>query len=270
MLKHRTLSVIVWILLIWFSVFIAPGWLFITISVLLIGLGLFEFFNMVSKKGIPVYKYFGVIIGCIIPISMYFEFKPSEGSQFLLMTAVCLAVFLLQFARQKTEHALVGISTTVFGVFYISWLLSFMVKLRVAPPYGLDGRLLVIYILLVTKLGDVAAYFFGTAFGKHQLIPHISPKKSVEGTIAGFLTSFFVAISFKWLIAPVGIVHVLCLGLLLGILSQIGDLSESLIKRDCKVKDSGFIFPGMGGMLDSADSLLFTTPIFYFYLKLLG
>jgi phosphatidate cytidylyltransferase len=248
---------------------VLPAYLFALVVVLLIGLGLYEFFNMVIKKGIPVYRYFGIIIGCLIPITTYLQFQPTVEIEFLLITAVCLSVFLLQFTRRKTEYALTGISTTIFGIFYISWFFSFMIKLRIAPLVGLNGKFLVLYLLLVTKSGDIAAYFVGTAFGRHHLIPHISPKKSVEGTIGGFLTSLAIAVIFRWLLPTVGIAHIFIIGFILGLISQIGDLSESLIKRDCQVKDSSNLFPGLGGILDLIDSLLFATPIFYFYLRLI-
>jgi phosphatidate cytidylyltransferase len=242
---------------------------FVLTVIAIVGLGLYEFFNMVARKGILVYKYFGIITGCLIPLTTYIRIRPSAEAEFLLITAVCVGVFILQFARRKTEQALVGIATTIFGIFYISWFFSFMLKLRITPPLELNGKFLVLYLLLVTKTGDMAAYFIGTAFGKHQLIPHISPKKSVEGMVAAFLTSFIVAVAFRGLLPAVSITHIYVIGLLLGIISQVGDLSESLIKRDCQVKDSSSFFPGLGGILDLIDSLLFTTPILYFYLRLI-
>lgn len=269
MLKHRLISSALWTLFLWLVIFILPPWFFLMVVVALIGRGLYEFFNMVAKKGILVYRYFGIIIGCLIPVTVYLQIKSTAEVEFLLITAVCLAVFLLQFTRRKTEQAVVGIATTIFGIFYISWFFSFMIKIRFMLPGSLDGRLLVLYLLFVTKSGDIGAYFLGKTFGKHQLIPRISPSKSIEGTIGGFIVSFTMAILFKDFLSSVNIVHIFGLGLLLGVLSQIGDLSESLIKRDCQVKDSGTLFPGLGGTLDLIDSLLFTTPIFYFYLRLL-
>ncbi|NQT95743.1 MAG: phosphatidate cytidylyltransferase [Candidatus Omnitrophica bacterium] len=269
MLRHRILSSIGWIIFLWLVIFVLPDWFLAAAVVILVGLGLYEFFNMAIKKGIEVYRYFGIIIGCLIPITIYFQFKPTAELEFLLITAVCLAVFLLQFTRRKTEQALAGIATTIFGIFYISWFFSFMIKLRIMPPLGSNGKFLILYLLLVTKLGDMAAYFIGTAIGKHQLIPRISPKKSVEGTIGGFLVSLTAAILFRGLLPPIGIAHIVIIGIILSTLSQVGDLSESLIKRDCQVKDSSSLFPGLGGILDLIDSLLFTTPIFYFYLRLI-
>jgi len=268
-LKHRVISSIFWIIFLWLVIFILPEWFFATALVLLIGLGLYEFFNMAIKKGIKVYRYFGIVIGCLMPIMTYFQFKPTEEVEFLLITAVCLCVFLLQFTRRKTDQALAGIATTMFGIFYISWFLSFMIKIRVMPPLEANGRFLILYLLLVTKLGDMAAYFVGKTFGKHQLIPRISPKKSIEGTVGGFFASLIAALLFRGLLPPIGIMHVIIIGFILSIVSQIGDLSESLIKRDCQVKDSSSLFPGLGGILDVIDSLIFTTPIFYFYLRLI-
>ena len=269
MLGKRLISSSLWIVFLWLAIFIFPSWAFASIVVIIIGLGLYEFFNMISKKDIPVYKYFGIIIGCLLPITTYLQLRKTAEIEFMLITAVCLAVFLLQFTRRKTENALIGIATTIFAIFYISWFLSFMIKLKIYPPLEMNGSFLVLYLLIVTKSGDIAAYFFGTALGKHQLIPRISPKKSVEGTIAGLITSFAMAILFKGLLPSVSMGHIFVIGFLLSAVSQIGDLSESLIKRDCKVKDSGAIFPGLGGILDLADSLLFATPIFYFYLRLI-
>jgi len=269
MLKHRIISSIFLIIFLWLVIFVFPEWIFATVVVLLIGLGLYEFFNMTIKKGIRVYRYFGILIGCLIPIMTYLQFRPTEEVEFLLITAVCMSVFLLQFTRRKTEQALVGIATTIFGIFYISWFFSFMIKIRVMPPLASNGKFLILYLLLVTKLGDMGAYFIGKTLGKHQLIPRISPKKSIEGTFGGFLASLAAAFAFRGLLPPIGIFHILVIGAILSILGQIGDLSESLLKRDCQVKDSSSMFPGLGGVLDLIDSLIFTTPIFYFYLRLI-
>jgi phosphatidate cytidylyltransferase len=270
MFVHRVAGCALWILAIWITVFVMPAWVFALSIVLVIALGLFEFFEMVSKKGIFVYKYFGIITGCLIPITTYMRLTPSAEIEFVLITAVCLCVFMLQFTRRNTEQALVGIATTILGIFYISWFFSYMIKLRIAPPAGMDGRFLILYVIIVTKSGDVGAYIIGTLFGRHHLIPRISPKKSVEGTAAGAFISFGLAVLLRSFLPGISFVSVCAIGLLLSVASQIGDLSESLIKRDCKVKDSGRILPGLGGILDMIDSLIFTAPILYFYLRLIS
>ena len=129
---------------------------------------------------------------------------------------------------------------------------------------------MVAYLVAVTKAGDMGAYLCGSLIGKHPLMPHVSPKKSVEGVFGGLLASLAVSLAAgPYLPVPLSFIHLLILGLLIGIVGQIGDLAESLMKRFCSAKDSGAIFPGMGGILDVVDSILFTAPIFYFHLKVL-
>ena len=121
------------------------------------------------------------------------------------------------------------------------------------------------FLISVTKGGDIGAYIIGSLLGKHALIPRISPKKSIEGFAGAIVFSFALAALFKGYLHFIPYYHILILGGMLGLLAQAGDLSESLIKRDCGVKDAGAVFPGLGGALDVLDSLLFTAPVFYFY-----
>lgn len=248
-------------------VFVFPNWVFALLAASLIGIGLTEFFGIAEKKGIFVYKYFGVIIGMLVPIITYFQMG-MEGyftlEPFLIMIA-CLFLFVLQFTRRDTSQAITSISVTMFGLLYIAWLFSFFVKLKFLP----EGPLLVTFIILVTKIGDVGAYFVGGAFGKKPLIPRISPKKTVEGTIGGLVLSLLAALASKLYLPKFPVGHLFVLGILLGILGQVGDLAESVLKRDSGVKDSGANMPGFGGVLDMIDSLLFTVPIFYFYVVVL-
>ena len=125
------------------------------------------------------------------------------------------------------------------------------------------------YLLSVTKAEDIGAYCVGTLFGKHPLIPHISPKKTIEGTFGGLVASVLASLAFgPYLPLQFTVFHLATMGLLIAIVGQMGDLSESSLKRFCNVKDSGELFPGMGGVLDTVDSILFTAPIFYFHLKI--
>jgi len=122
-------------------------------------------------------------------------------------------------------------------------------------------------VLIITKLGDIGAYLIGSRFGKTPLIPRISPNKSIEGAIGGLIFSILGALISRQFL-NFTYLHLIFMGIFFGILGQLGDLSESLMKRDCQVKDSGNIFPGMGGVLDSVDSLLFSAPAFYFYMSI--
>jgi len=268
----RLISGVLLSLFVMLIIFVLPNWAFAVVATVLIILALYEFFTLVEKKGIALYKYFGTFIGALIPLSIYFKFEPTKGWELFFIVAACLSLFLLQFTRHESSQAIVAISATLFGILYVSWFFSFIIKLKLLSDasLGLYGASLVLFLLLVTKLGDVGAYFVGTYFGKHSLVPRISPKKSVEGALGGLIFSILAAYFAKALLPlKVTAYHPLILGFLLGVLGQVGDLSESLVKRDCQVKDSGTIIPGMGGVLDIIDSLLFTAPIFYFYIRFL-
>lgn len=231
------------------------------ITAFIIG-GLYEFFTMLEKKGISIYKYFGIGMGTVIPISILLHFELTKNWEFLFIVLTVLILILMQFRRRESSGVIVGISTTIFGVLYISWFFSFLIKIR----YLAGGLGFLATLLLITKLGDIGAYLVGSRFGKIPLMPRISPNKSVEGAIGGLIFSISAALICRAFL-PFGYLHLILLGLTLGILGQLGDLSESLMKRDCNVKDSGNMFPGMGGVLDLIDSLLFTAPVFYFYLN---
>ena len=248
-------------------IFVLPNWAFTLLASLMIGVSLSEFFALAEKKGIVVYKYFGISIGMLIPIIVYFQ-KGLEGyftiEPFIIVIA-CLFIFVLQFTRRDSSQALSSIAITLFGLLYIAWLFSFFVKLKFMP----QGAYLVAFVILVTKVGDVGAYFVGRSIGRHSLIPRISPNKTVEGTIGGLVFSVVAAVLSKLYLPDFPMGHLVVLGLLLGVLASVGDLAESLLKRDGAVKDSGGILPGFGGMLDLIDSLIFTAPIFYFYVEVM-
>lgn len=240
-------------------------WPFSSLIILLIGAGLYEFFTLVERKGIKIYKYFGIAVGLFIPLSIYHKFELTKGWELLFIVSLLLIIFLLQFARRDNRGAVEGISTLLFGILYISWLFSFIIKIRYLP----NGVGLVAALILITKSGDIGAYLIGTKFGRRPLIAWISPKKSIEGAIGGFVFSTLAGLSSKIFIPDLSSAHLALIGISLGVLGQLGDLSESLIKRDCSIKDSGSIFPGMGGVMDIIDSLLFTAPAFYFYMSFL-
>lgn len=267
MLKNRIITSILIISLVALITFLFPNWIFTLLASSLIGLGLYEFFGLVEKKKIFVYKYFGIIIGMLVPIIIYLQ-GGMEGyftmEPFFIVIA-CLFIFVLQFIRRENSQALDSIAVTMFGLLYIAWFLSFFIKIKFLP----QGPLLVAFLILVTKTGDIGAYFIGRSFGRHSLIPRISPHKTVEGTMGGLAFSVLSAILSKSYLPKFPYGHLFILGILLGILAQVGDLAESLLKRDCQVKDSGNNLSGFGGVLDLIDSLLFTTPIFYFYVVVL-
>ena len=243
--------------------------MFITVVCFLTVGGLYEFFFMVKKKDVPIYSYVGIFIGLLIPLSIATRFELTKNWELLFIVVGFLLILLMQFSRKDNRNAILGLSTTLFGVLYVAWFFSFLVKIRLMLP-GAEGIKLVGFILLVTKGGDMAAYVLGSKFGRHALLPKVSPNKSVEGSVGAILASALIAVvcrSFlpQEVVFPVW--QVALMGVFFGGLGQLGDLSESLIKRDCGVKDSGNLLPGLGGILDMIDSLLFAVPAFYLYIS---
>ncbi len=237
-------------------------WMLGFLTTLFVIAGLYEFYTMLEAKGINVYKYFGMGVGMIIPLSITCRFELTRNWEFLFIIAVLLLLILMQFSRRRNAGAIVDIALTIFGIFYIAWFLSFLVRVR----YLENGLGLLVTLILITKLGDIGAYLIGSRLGRTPLLPRISPKKSVEGAVGGVFFSILAAFICKPVL-NVGYGHLVLVGGSLSILGQLGDLSESLIKRDCQVKDSGNIIPGIGGVLDLVDSLIFTAPVFYFYVN---
>ena len=234
--------------------------IFVTFFVII---GLYEFFTMLEKKGVTTYKYVGIGVGIIIPLSIAFRFSPTKSWELLFIVLALLFLILMQFRRRASDGVIVDISTTLFGILYVAWFFSFLIKIRYLPGgVGILGAL-----LLITKFGDIGAFLVGVSGGKTPLIPRISPKKTVEGALGGMVFSIIAALACKPLL-HFSYTHLILIAVVLSILGQLGDLSESLIKRDCGLKDSGNILPGMGGILDEVDSLLFTAPVFYFYMSI--
>ncbi|MCU0651095.1 MAG: phosphatidate cytidylyltransferase [Candidatus Omnitrophica bacterium] len=228
-------------------------------------LGLYEFYAMLEKKGINIFKYFGIGMGVMIPASILFQFELTKGWELLFIVLAFLFLIIMQFKRRENHGAIVGISTTIFGILYIAWFFSFVIKIRLLP----GGTGMLIALLVMTKAGDVGAYLVGAKFGKTPLIPRISPKKSVEGSLGGLAASIAGGLLSRFLMpGSFSMFHMALLGLCVGLLAQLGDLSESLMKRDCGIKDSADVIPGFGGILDLIDSVLFTAPVFYFYITL--
>ncbi|MBU2222282.1 MAG: phosphatidate cytidylyltransferase [Candidatus Omnitrophica bacterium] len=263
MLSKRILSTVVLVFLTILVIF--SDWLSGLVVTLLIIMGLYEFFTMLEKKGISIYKYFGIGMGAIIPLSVLSRFELTKSWELLLIVLALLFLIIMQFKRRESSGTVVGISTTIFGILYVSWFLSFLIKIRFLD----NGTAFLAGVIIITKLTDIGAFLVGMRFGKTPLIPRISPKKSVEGAVGGVIFSVLGALICKSFL-PFSYMHLLILGVLLSVLGQLGDLSESLIKRDCQIKDSGSAIPGIGGVLDLLDSLISTAPAFYFYMSIVS
>lgn len=208
-----------------------------------------------------------VIAGFFVStIDRFYAFLP-----FLLFFLASIILFFYQF--NKIDGSLQLISQGFFGLIYIGLPLGFMLKILYFSNHSTSleiGRYFFIYLLVVTKIADIGAYFGGRFFGNRKLAKKISPKKTVEGGIAGFLMALLSSLLFYaiGLLVPnldFPFVSSLCLGVAIGLIGQFGDLAESVLKRDAGIKDSNSL-PGLGGVLDMLDSLFFTTPALYLFL----
>lgn len=262
----RTIVTIMLVSVVAVFVYVFPNWLFCGVIALFIALAQYEFFKMVEKRNIFVYKYFGTVVGALVPVVIYLgnSFSEMKNLEPLLIVVGSLFALTLQFARKdNARDHFVSVALTLFSLFYIAWFFSFFMKIKLLS----NGANLVAFLVIVTKSTDIGAYLIGSVIGRNELIPRISPKKTKEGTIGGILVSVLIAVLAGQYFTSFSNIHLVILGVTLATLGQVGDLAESLIKRDCGVKDSGRYFSGIGGMMDLIDSLLFTAPVFYFYVK---
>lgn len=234
-------------------------------------LAVYEFYHLIAASDVKPITYFGLLWTLLFILSgdsnlrdiIEPHFDISLITPLLLASAVLLSlIWLLQ--RAKKEKAFTGWAWTMAGILYVGWLLSYLVALR-----GLDdGRNWMYFALFTTFGSDTAAYFVGRALGKHRLAPSISPGKTWEGTIGGIIGAIVISLLFT-LHTPLELNlnywQAILLGLLVSIFGQLGDLVESLFKRNMGVKDSGNLIPGHGGVLDRMDSIVFVGVVVYYY-----
>jgi phosphatidate cytidylyltransferase len=174
-------------------------------------------------------------------------------------------VFTLALRNPQPERGMAEVSLLLLGVVYVGFLLPHIMWLHEIPK----GHAWVFFLLLVVMLGDSTAYGVGRLWGKRKLIPHISPGKTIEGSIGACVGNVVAAVgSWLWLLPDRSFVELFLLALGIGSVGQVGDLCESAVKRACGAKDSGHIFPGHGGVLDRVDSLLFPSAMIYYYITL--
>jgi len=254
---------------------------FILISVFGL-LALWEFYRMLDHRGLPNFKVTGLICGVVMLAgSVYYFSRMGPARSYDFELAVMLFFLLTMFGRQmfarlREAEPLQTMSYTLFGLLYVPWLFNFMTKIVYVMPRSeggtVTGQFYCLFLIAVTKFSDMGAYLTGMAFGRHQLVPHISPKKTWEGLVGALAFSLLASIGLYKLmpghLAALSLTHAIVLGLLLGAAAVIGDLAESIVKRSAGVKDSGGLLPGIGGALDLIDSLLFTAPLAFFYLRL--
>jgi phosphatidate cytidylyltransferase len=269
-----------WTLALWtiFSGY-EPG--FFVMLTLLAMVGLWEYYTMLDHKRLPNFKIIGMFCGIVMSAGSFYYMSHwgvthAQDFELLALIGCVLVVFARQmFQKTRDLSPLETMAYTLFGLFYVPWMFLFVSKIVYVLPRDaaghVTGHLYVLWLLVVTKFSDMGAYLTGSLIGRHPLVPHISPKKTWEGFFGALVFSTagacgLVALKPAWF-SYLSQRDAVILGLGLGFAAVIGDLAESIVKRSADVKDSGSLLPGIGGSLDLIDSILFTAPLMYFYLR---
>ncbi len=272
-----------------FDARLLADFLFLAVMLAIAWLGLKEFYALIGQAGYASFPGWGMAGGLVLMGATFFYVQgalipnvaPAKANDFEtgILILFVLGLCLRQFMAKHGGSGLLRISTTLFGLMYVPWLLNFIQKLHFFPdvvlPDGarvdVDGNFYVLYFILVTKFSDLGAYCTGSLIGKHKMIPRISPNKTWEGFGGAIVISTLVSVVFAHFLqhrlVGMNLMHAIILGVLLSVAAVVGDLIESIFKREAKVKDSGSWFPGIGGILDLMDSLLFNAPLMYLYLR---
>lgn len=282
MLKHRVRSGFLMGGALLAALYFLPPAGALLLVALLCGFGLLEFFELMKAGGIPHQRWTGVIGGLALIVGSsahYFAYGYFDADvEWMILFLVLAVAFIRQMFVDEINEALRSIAATMLGVLYIALLFNFIHKLLLLA--GIDGerwregRWLFFYLALVVKLTDVGAFFTGSRLGGRKFFPSISPAKTWSGVAGGLVSGIAFSmlglhlmqphlthLDFTWVDAVV-------LGFLLSATGIIGDLIESMLKRSAGVKDSGTCIQGMGGFLDVVDSLIFTAPVLYIYIRL--
>ncbi len=276
MLKQRIITSIWFVSLLVIVVWFGRGPGFTALIVIFGILAALEFYRMVAAAKVLPLTYFGLTWTALLILSRNSEllsalqsyFNPALFTPFLLTLAVVPPLIWCLSRRQK-EGAFASWVWTIAGILYIGWLLSHLVALR-----GLEGgRNWIFFVLFVTWASDTTAFFTGRKLGRHKLAPSISPGKTWEGSIGGIGAAiamsilFFTPTPFQ---LPLAYWQAIPLSIAVSILGQLGDLTESLLKRNMGVKDSGKLMPGHGGLLDRMDSIIFAGVVVYYFVLFAG
>ncbi len=268
-LALRFLTAFFWVPLIIFLIYLGNYYFGIFVA-LLCAVSSFEFFKILEYKKMAPHKLFGSIMGAAIVLTMFYH---SYFFLFLTLALGYLIISIFELTRTISDRPIYHVASTALGAFFIPWLLGHLVFLRQLPQYfNLSYRNGFYFALLpfaLGWLGDSGAYFIGIRFGKHKLLSRVSPKKTWEGAIGNIIFSicgvFFIKLISGNLL---NYYDVFAIGIIGSILSQIGDMTESLFKRDLNIKDTSKFLPGHGGLLDRFDGFLFMVPFIYYYLYL--
>jgi phosphatidate cytidylyltransferase len=245
------------------------GYYFLFFVLVISLLSFYEFSLLVRNKDMHVSIFMGLLSVLFFIFNSYLKLFENYALLLVIVAVLCL----IELFRNKNS-ALLNLGATFLGILYIGLFSAALVSIRefyVLPDENyFQGGLLIISIFATIWICDSAAYYIGTAFGKHKLFTRVSPKKSWEGAIAGFVFAILAMIASKLIVLDfLSWNSIIGIGIIIGVFGQIGDLIESLFKRDSGVKDSSSLVPGHGGIFDRFDSLIFSAPLILILLKLI-
>lgn len=250
---------ILWVLLLLYG----PAVLFWFLVMLMAVFGLYEYYRMTIAIPLGV-RLVQTIAFSTAPVLVAFFQRPDLFMPALFVSLIGIILLSLKY-HQRFEHILQFMGFSSFGTLYIGLCLAHLVLIRYLP----QGASWLLILTAITAGGDTGAYYIGSNFGRRKLCPEISPGKTVEGAIGGILTGSFAAVGMGLLLLPEYNSSVLFVAaLILSLVSIIGDIAESVIKRSAGVKDSGTLLLGHGGVLDRIDGMLITAPVLYYLLAL--
>ncbi len=260
----RILTALVLIPPVLFLIAWSPPWLFLLALLATVERGLYEYFNISREAGFRAFPAVGYVAGALICLAQAAEVRKPGVLGFTVLLLVILITFSLALRRTVDLKQYLGAaSSTIFGILYVAFTLSWLVPLRFSERFSslATGRKLMLLLFLVIWSGDICAFLAGRWVGRTLLFPRVSPKKTIEGAVGGLAGSLLVAWGFgRWFWQTGDLKTVMLLAGLVAVAGQVGDLVESALKRGADLKDSGSILPGHGGLLDRIDSLVFGAP----------
>ena len=275
MLKNRFISAVCILSALAAYMLWANSWVILLLLLFLSYVGSREYLRLAYGDD-AVWPLFGQAIGLLWLVGHFFYLR--EGFSFDYLWITLPLIFLLSLAltlrRDDPQEGYENLKHSMLGMLYVPFCIQYLMLLLFG--LGGDGRWLVLYVILIVKGSDIGAYFAGKYFGKHKLIAHISPGKTIEGAVGGVVAGCLIAVGGFFItqgdfqVTALSVESVLIFATLLIIVGIMGDLFESLLKRAAGVKDSGTSIKGMGGALDVLDSLLLAFPVAYVFVKLVG
>jgi phosphatidate cytidylyltransferase len=267
MLKHRVITAAVGVPIIVLAIWLGDPWFTLLIAAAALA-GTYEFYHIANFDRKEPLLYLGLLWTLALVLSPHYknpDLLPIVVTVAMLVSLICLLL------RRSRERAFRDWVWTIAGALYVGWMLSYWLNLR-----GLeDGRNWVYLAMLTTFANDTGAYFIGRAWGKHKMAPTISPAKTWEGAVGGLASAIIAAIVIAMVLKLISVGlgtpfvftywQIILLGFLVSLFAQLGDLVESLLKRNTGVKEAGNLLPGHGGVLDRFDSLIFVGAVVYYY-----